>query len=108
MSSAAEGVDATLLSAWQRWKMYLLWRLQLHPSRRARVWATKYNLADRFEGIGALPDGAAVVLATPAHQHAATAAVSLERGIDTLMKKPPGLGIGETRHLPDRAAASGA
>ena len=71
----------------------------------------QYDVARRFEGIDDLLDGAdvdAVVLATPAHLNAATAAVSLERGIDTLMEKPPGLGIDETRHLRDLAAASGA
>jgi len=50
----------------------------------------------------------AVVLATPAHLNAETAAVSLERGIDTLMEKPPGLNVDETRHLRDLAASAGA
>ena len=52
------------------------------------------------------PDAA--VVATPAHINAATALMCLERGVHTLMEKPPGLEAEETRGLRRAARASGA
>ena len=68
-----------------------------------------FGVEARFDSIESLLDAAtpdAVVLATPAHLNASTAAVSLERGIDTLMEKPPGLHSDQTRHLRDLATKS--
>jgi myo-inositol 2-dehydrogenase/D-chiro-inositol 1-dehydrogenase len=70
-----------------------------------------YGVAARYADLADLLDDTdvdAVVLATPAHLNAGIAAVSLDRGVDTLMEKPPGLSSAETRDLRDRAAASGA
>jgi len=73
--------------------------------------ADQYGITPRFADLASLLDAVpvdAVVLATPAHLNAETAAISLERGIDTLMEKPPGLHSDQTRHLRDLAATSGA
>ena len=77
---------------------------------RAQVGET-YGVERQFDEIGALLDQVevdAVFLATPAHLNAPTAAISLERGVDTLLEKPPGLSAEETRRLRDVAATSGA
>lgn len=50
----------------------------------------------------------AVVVATPAHLNAAAALSCLERGMHTLLEKPPGLSVAETTALRDAAARSGA
>lgn len=50
----------------------------------------------------------AAVVATPAHVNAEAALVCLERGVHTLMEKPPGLGVAETRRLSAAARQSGA
>jgi predicted dehydrogenase len=50
----------------------------------------------------------AAVVATPAHINAATARLCLERGIHTLMEKPPGLSAAETRDLREIAQKTGA
>jgi len=50
----------------------------------------------------------AVVVATPAVLNAKVALPCLERGIDTLLEKPPGLSAAETRGLRDVAAKTGA
>ena len=73
--------------------------------------ADQYGITQRFADLSSLLDAVpvdAVVLATPAHLNADTAAISLERGIDTLMEKPPGLHSDQTRRLRDLAATSGA
>lgn len=70
-----------------------------------------FGVAAKFDSIESLLDAAtpdAVVLATPAHLNASTAAVSLERGVDTLMEKPPGLHSEQTRHLRELATRSDA
>jgi len=50
----------------------------------------------------------AVITAPPAHLNAAVARPVLERGIDTLLEKPPGLASSETMELRDAASESGA
>lgn len=51
---------------------------------------------------------AAAIVATPAHLNAEAARPCLERGIDTLLEKPPGLSLDQTRALKEASAASGA
>ena len=41
----------------------------------------------------------AAIVATPAHLNAQAALPCLERGIDTLLEKPPGMNLAETRSL---------
>lgn len=70
-----------------------------------------YSVEQTFDDVASLLDGIsvdAVVVAPPAHLNAPIAAVALERGVDTLMEKPPGLSSAETAQLRDAAAASGA
>ena len=50
----------------------------------------------------------AAVVATPAHLNAVAALPLLERGIDTLLEKPPGLELAETKGLRQAAQRSGA
>ena len=50
----------------------------------------------------------AAIVATPAHLNAQAALPCLERGIDTLLEKPPGMNLAETRSLKEAAQASGA
>ncbi|HCL30131.1 MAG TPA: hypothetical protein DIC52_17060 [Candidatus Latescibacteria bacterium] len=73
----------------------------------------QYGVDRHFLDLTTLLDGLslqvdAVVVATPAHLNADIAAIGLERGVDTLMEKPPGLHVDETRRLRDLAKASGA
>ena len=51
---------------------------------------------------------AAAIVATPAHLNAEAALPCLERGIDTLLEKPPGMSLDQTRALKGAAEASGA
>lgn len=51
---------------------------------------------------------AAAIVATPAHLNAEAALPCLERGIDTLLEKPPGMSLNQTRALKEAAEASGA
>lgn len=51
---------------------------------------------------------AAAIVATPAHLNAEAALPCLERGIDTLLEKPPGMSLDQTRALKEAAEASGA
>ena len=50
----------------------------------------------------------AALVATPPQLNAAAAKACLERGIHTLLEKPPGLTVAETRDLRDTAARTGA
>ena len=71
----------------------------------------EFGVEKRYASVDELLDGAeldAVLVATPAHLIAETALLCLERGMDTLLEKPPGLSIEETRALRDAAARSGA
>ncbi|MAG36964.1 MAG: hypothetical protein CL878_12075 [Dehalococcoidia bacterium] len=50
----------------------------------------------------------AVFVATPAHLNAQCALPCLERGVNTLLEKPPGLSVAETKGLRDAAQRTGA
>lgn len=52
------------------------------------------------------PDG--VVVAVPAHLNGKIAFPILERGVNTLVEKPPGMSVSETKILRDTAARTGA
>lgn len=71
----------------------------------------QYGISARFESVEAMLDGAdldAVVVATPTHLNAVAAQPCLERGIDTLLEKPPGMTFSETLALRDAANRTGA
>lgn len=71
----------------------------------------EFAIERRYETVEAMLDAeelAAVVVATPAHLNAQAALPCLERGVDTLMEKPPGLNLDETRALKAAAQKSGA
>ena len=73
--------------------------------------AEEFGVEGRFSGVDemlAAADLDAVVVATPAHLNAQAALPCLERGVDTLLEKPPGMEIEETRALRDAAGRSGA
>lgn len=50
----------------------------------------------------------AIIVAPPAHLNGIVALPCLERGVHTLLEKPPGLSVEETKKLRDAAAKSGA
>ncbi|RKU18933.1 hypothetical protein C6501_01900 [Candidatus Poribacteria bacterium] len=70
-----------------------------------------FNVSKRYDTIEALLDNEtldAVFVATPAHLNAEAAAPCLERGVNTLLEKPPGMSVAETINLRDTAKKSGA
>ena len=71
----------------------------------------EWGIERRYATIEAMLDAealAATIVATPAHLNAEAALPCLERGIDTLLEKPPGLSLDQTRALKKAAEASGA
>ena len=71
----------------------------------------EWGIERRYATIEAMLDAeelAAAIVATPAHLNAEAARPCLERGIDTLLEKPPGLSLDQTRALKEAAKASGA
>lgn len=71
----------------------------------------EWGIEHRYATIEAMLDAealAAAIVATPAHLNAEAALPCLERGIDTLLEKPPGLSLDQTRALKEAAEASGA
>ena len=71
----------------------------------------EWGIERRYATIEAMLDAeelAAAIVATPAHLNAEAALPCLERGIDTLLEKPPGLSLDQTRALKEAAEASGA
>lgn len=71
----------------------------------------EWGIERRYATIEAMLDAeelAAAIVATPAHLNAEAALPCLERGIDTLLEKPPGLSLDQTRTLREAAEASGA
>lgn len=71
----------------------------------------EWGIERRYATIEAMLDAealAATIVATPAHLNAEAALPCLERGIDTLLEKPPGLSLDQTRALKEAAEASGA
>lgn len=70
-----------------------------------------FNLSARYAEIEALLEGEsldAVFVATPAHLNGAAALPCLARGVHTLLEKPPGMSVAETRALRDAAERTGA
>jgi len=80
------------------------------PEALERV-GREFGVARRYADAGEFLDTEeldAVIVATPAHLNAVAAQPVLERGIDTLIEKPPGMSAAETRRLRDAAQRSGA
>lgn len=70
-----------------------------------------FSIANRYETIDALLDNEtldAVFVATPAHLNGEAALPCLARGVNTLLEKPPGMSVAETRNLRDTAKRTGA
>ena len=73
--------------------------------------ADEFGIGRRHERIDEMLEDApldAVLVNVPPHLNAAAAAECLEAGVDTLLEKPPGLHVAETRALRAAAARSGA
>ena len=71
----------------------------------------EYSVERRYADVEAMLDAeelAAAIVATPAHLNAEAALPCLERGVDTLLEKPPGMSLDQTRALKEAAEASGA
>ena len=71
----------------------------------------EFQVEHRFLNLDDLLNGEeldAVITAPPAHLNAQVALPILNRGIHTLLEKPPGLNAAETRELRDASNASGA
>ena len=71
----------------------------------------EWGVEHRYAEVEAMLDAeelAAAIVATPAHLNAEAALPCLERGIDTLLEKPPGMSLDQTRALKEAAEASGA
>ena len=73
--------------------------------------ADTFNIPNRYESIEALLDNEtldAIFVATPAHLNGEAALPCLERGVHTLLEKPPGMSVAETVALQSAAEQSGA
>lgn len=73
--------------------------------------AEMFNVPNRYESIKALLDGEtldAIFVATPAHLNGEAALPCFERGVHTLLEKPPGMSVSETVALRNAAAQTGA
>ena len=70
-------------------------------------WGVECRYAD-VEAMLNAEELTAAIVATPAHLNAEAALPCLERGIDTLLEKPPGMSLDQTRALKEAAEASGA
>ena len=71
----------------------------------------EWGVERRYADVAAMLDAeelAAAIVATPAHLNAEAALPCLERGIDTLLEKPPGMSLAQTRALKEAAEARGA
>ena len=71
----------------------------------------EFNIAGRYASVDEMLDAEsldAVFVATPAHLNGEAALPCLERGVNTLMEKPPGMSVAETTALRDAAARTGA
>ncbi len=70
-----------------------------------------FYISKRYDSIEALLDSEeldAIFVATPAHLNGEAALPCLERGINTLLEKPPGMRVEETINLRDTAKETGA
>ena len=73
--------------------------------------ADRFNISNRYESIEALLDGEtldAIFVATPAHLNGEAARPCFERGVHTLLEKPPGMSVAETDALRRAAERTGA
>ena len=73
--------------------------------------AEMFNVPNRYESIEALLDGEtldAIFVATPAHLNGEAALPCFERGVHTLLEKPPGMSVAETVALRSAAEWTGA
>ena len=73
--------------------------------------ADMFNVSNRYESIEALLDGEtldAIFVATPAHLNGEAALPCFERGVHTLLEKPPGMSVAETVALRSAAEQTGA
>ena len=73
--------------------------------------ADTFNVSNRYESIDELLDGEtldAIFVATPAHLNGEAALPCFERGVHTLLEKPPGMSVTETVALQRAAERTGA
>ena len=73
--------------------------------------ADQYSIEARYSSVDEMLDAGgidAVVVATPAHLNGEAALPCLERGVDTLIEKPPGMSAAEATLLRDTAKRTGA
>ena len=73
--------------------------------------AEMFNVPNRYESIEALLDNEtldAIFVATPAHLNGEAALPCFERGVHTLLEKPPGMSVSETVALQSAAKRTGA
>ena len=71
----------------------------------------EFSIAGRYVNVEEMLDAEsldAVFVATPAHLNGQAALPCLERGVNTLLEKPPGMSVAETVGLRDAAARTGA
>ena len=82
------------------------------PVEEARNTAAgMFNVPNRYESIEALLDGETldvIFVATPAHLNGEAALPCFERGVHTLLEKPPGMSVAETVALRSAAEQTGA
>lgn len=82
------------------------------PVEEARNTAAEmFNVPNRYESIEALLDNEtldAIFVATPAHLNGEAALPCFERGVHTLLEKPPGMSVSETVALQRAADRTGA
>ncbi len=82
------------------------------PVEAARNTAAEmFNVPNRYESIEALLDNEtldAIFVATPAHLNGEAALPCFERGVHTLLEKPPGMSVSETVALQSAAKRTGA
>ena len=73
--------------------------------------ADTFNVSNRYESIDELLDSEtldAIFVATPAHLNGEAALPCFERGVHTLLEKPPGMSVAETVALQRAAERTGA
>ena len=73
--------------------------------------ADEFGIELRYKDLNHMADEIgldAVVIAAPAHLNYSISKISLERGIHTLIEKPPGMNVSETEDLRDIASRTGA
>ncbi len=73
--------------------------------------ADTFNVSNRYESIDELLDSEtldAIFVATPAHLNGEAALPCFERGVHTLLEKPPGMSVSETVALRTAAERTGA